>query len=67
MGIDHGDYWRPEHPVQRDVRAVLEDFTGTVLAADRCAIDGCSVPTWAIPLENLAACFAKFGTGRVCA
>ena len=63
-GIDHADYWRPQHPVQREVRAVLEDFTGTVLGDDRRAIDGCSVPTWAIPLQNLARAFAKFGTGR---
>jgi L-asparaginase II len=64
MGVDHADYWRPEHPVQRQVRAVIEDFTGIVLAQDVCAIDGCSVPTWAVPLENLARGFAKFGTGH---
>jgi L-asparaginase II len=64
MGIDHTDYWRPEHPVQREVRAVLEDFTGAVLAQKVCAIDGCSVPTWAVPLESLAHGFAKFGTGH---
>ena len=64
MGIDHVGYWRPEHPVQREVRAVLEDVTGTVLGEDRCAVDGCSVPTWAIPLTNLAHAFAKFGTGH---
>ena len=63
-GIDHADYWRPQHPVQREVRAVLENLTGAALSDDRCAIDGCSVPTWAIPLENLAHAFAKFGTGR---
>jgi L-asparaginase II len=62
-GIDHADYWRPQHPVQREVRAVLEDMTGAVLGDDRRAIDGCSVPTWAIPLQNLAQAFAKFGTG----
>jgi L-asparaginase II len=62
-GIDHADYWRPQHPVQREVRAVLEDMTGATLSEDRRAIDGCSVPTWAIPLENLAHAFAKFGTG----
>ena len=28
LGVDHADYWRPEHPVQRLVRSVLEDFTG---------------------------------------
>jgi L-asparaginase II len=63
-GIDHADYWRPQHPVQREVRAVLEDMTGAALSDDRCAIDGCSVPTWAIPLQNLAHAFAKFGTGH---
>jgi L-asparaginase II len=64
MGIDHAGYWRSEHAVQREVRAVLEDLTGVVLSSDRCAIDGCSVPTWAIPLTNLAHAFAKFGTGQ---
>ncbi|HUD86536.1 MAG TPA: asparaginase [Xanthobacteraceae bacterium] len=64
MGIDNAGYWRPEHPVQRAVRAVLEDFTGAVLSSDRCAVDGCSVPTWAIPLQNLAHAFAKFGSGH---
>jgi L-asparaginase II len=63
-GIDHAGYWRPEHKVQRDVRAVIENFTGAVLSEEVCAIDGCSVPTWAIPLRNLAAAFAKFATGQ---
>lgn len=64
MGVGTAEYFHPEHPVQRQVRAVLEDFTGVVLDEDRCAIDGCSVPTWAVPLENLARGFAKFGTGH---
>jgi L-asparaginase II len=63
MGVERDEYFRPEHPVQRQVRAVLEDFTGTVLGQELCAIDGCSVPTWAMPLQNLAHGFAKFGTG----
>lgn len=64
MGVDHADYWQPEHPVQRKVRGVLEDFTGAVLGEDCCAVDGCSAPTWAVPLENLAWAFARFGTGQ---
>ena len=64
MGVDHVGYYRPEHPVQREVRAVLEDMTGAVLSEDRRAIDGCSVPTWAVPLQNLAHAFGKFGTGQ---
>jgi L-asparaginase II len=63
-GLDSAEYFRPEHAVQREVRAVLEDFTGAVLGPEVCAIDGCSVPTWAVPLENLAHGFAKFGSGR---
>jgi L-asparaginase II len=61
MGVDHADYWRPEHKVQRAVRAMLEDLSGAAL--ERPAIDGCSVPTWAMPLKNLAQAFAKFGAG----
>jgi len=64
IGVEPADYWRPEHPVQRAVRGVIEDFTGASLAETCCAIDGCSVPTWAVPLRNLAHGFAKFGTGR---
>jgi L-asparaginase II len=64
MGVDHAGYWRPEHVVQRHVRAVLEDLTGAALSEDRCAVDGCSVPTWAMPLSNLARAFARFGTGH---
>ena len=29
-----------------------------------CAIDDCSVPTWALPLDALALAFARFGTGQ---
>jgi L-asparaginase II len=64
MGVDHFGYWQPEHAVQGEVRAALEDLTGALLS-DHCrAVDGCSVPTWAVPLQNLARGFAKFGTGR---
>jgi L-asparaginase II len=64
MATDPTDYWRPQHPVQRDVRAVLEALTGDGLGAERLAVDGCSVPTWAIPLKNLALAFARFGSGH---
>jgi L-asparaginase II len=64
MGVTHDGYERPEHPVQREVRATLENLTGAALTQDRCAVDGCSVPTWAVPLANLAQAFARFGTGR---
>jgi L-asparaginase II len=64
MGVDHRAYVRPEHPVQREVQATIESLTGAGLPEDRCAVDGCSVPTWAIPLADLALAFARFGTDR---
>jgi L-asparaginase II len=64
MGVAHEDYFKPTHPVQREVRAAIGSLAGVKLLQDECAIDGCSVPTWAVPLKNLAHAFAKFGTGR---
>ncbi len=64
LGVDHAGYWRPDHAVQQTVRGVLEDLTGAALGPERCAVDGCSVPTWAIPLRDLARAFAKFGAGH---
>jgi len=49
--------------VQRSVRSVLEDLTGAILSREVCAIDGCSVPTWAMSLDALAQGFARFGSG----
>jgi L-asparaginase II len=63
-GIAQQGYVQPSHPVQREVRAVLEGLTGVGLSEDRCGIDGCSIPTFAIPLSSLAYAFARFGTGR---
>jgi L-asparaginase II len=64
MEVEHRGYMRPEHPVQREVKAAIEDFTGLSLPADAAAIDGCSVPTWAVPLASLAEAFARLGTGQ---
>jgi L-asparaginase II len=66
-GIDHRGYVGIHHPVQREVRAALEDLTGVALSEDRYGIDGCSIPSFAIPLAALARGFARFGTGRALA
>ena len=64
MGIDHRGYIAPGHPIQREVKAVIESLSDSVIGEDRVAIDGCSVPTWALPLTDLARAFARFGTGQ---
>ena len=50
--------------MQREVRAAIEDLTGAGVRQDQCGIDGCSIPTWAVPLSALALAFARFGTGQ---
>ena len=64
IGADTGNYVEPAHPVQREVKAALESLTGAALSQDVCAVDGCSVPTWAMPLGALARGFARFGSGE---
>jgi L-asparaginase II len=61
-GLAHAGYVNAAHPVQREVKAVIEALTGVTLSEE--AVDGCSVPTWAIPLTNLAQAFARFATGH---
>jgi L-asparaginase II len=63
LGEDPAGYVRPEHRVQREVRRALDDVTGAAHQAERCGIDGCSIPTYAVPLTALARGFARFGTG----
>jgi L-asparaginase II len=56
-------YVRHEHPVMREISAALETCTGWNLADAPRGIDGCSIPTFGIPLSALALGFARFGTG----
>ena len=63
-GFSTEGYVKPDHPVQRLVRDALESVTGAAHLADDCGIDGCSIPTYAVPLTALANGFARFGSGR---
>jgi L-asparaginase II len=64
LGENPAGYVKPQHKVQQVVRASLEDLTGASHTADEMGIDGCSIPTYAIPLPALAFGFAKFGSGH---
>jgi L-asparaginase II len=63
-GADPKSYTEPAHPVQREVKSVIESLSDAALPDQHRGIDGCSVPTWALPLKKLALAFARFGTGR---
>jgi L-asparaginase II len=61
--IDPSGYVGLTHFVQREVKAALEEMTKTRINEDEAAIDGCSIPTYAVPLRALAHGFARFGAG----
>ncbi|MFN9104100.1 MAG: asparaginase [Betaproteobacteria bacterium] len=56
-------YVTPEHPVMQEVTAALQAATGHDLARTARGTDGCSIPTYAIPLRKLAHAFARVATG----
>ena len=56
-------YVHAGHPVMREVTAALQASTGFDLRSAPQGVDGCSIPTYAIPLRNLAQAFARVGTG----
>lgn len=49
--------------IQDMVRDAMEQVTGAPHDIDHCGTDGCSIPTYAIPLSKLAHGFARMATG----
>lgn len=52
-----------QHPVMREVTAALAAATGADLDRAPVGTDGCSIPTYALPLRQLAHGFARVATG----
>ena len=63
LGVPTHGYVGREHPTQIAVRQAIELVIGEPLSVDRCGTDGCSIPTWAAPLEAFARGFARMATG----
>ncbi|HEY8565003.1 MAG TPA: asparaginase [Beijerinckiaceae bacterium] len=61
---DPKGYVGADHPVQRRVRQVLDEVTGAAHDIGQAGIDGCSIPTYPIPLRALALGFARFGAAE---
>lgn len=64
LGVPAEGYTRIDHPVQRAVARTMSELCELDIDAQPHGIDGCSVPTWAIPLRNLASGFARFAASR---
>jgi L-asparaginase II len=64
LGIATRGYERPDHPVQEEIRRILSETCRVRLERDAMGIDGCSIPTFAFPLQGLATGFARLATGK---
>jgi L-asparaginase II len=53
-----GEYWRPDHPVQRLYSETVARAFGTVPEMLVTSTDSCGVPTYAFPLREVARAFA---------
>ncbi len=62
-GIDPRGYVRSDHAAQEAVRRAMEEVTGAAHDERNRAIDGCAIPTYAVPLGALARGFARMATG----
>jgi L-asparaginase II len=62
-GWERRGYRLAEHPLQRELLAVVEEAAGTAVEAT--AIDGCGVVTFAFPLTSMAAAFGRLRRGEL--
>lgn len=58
-GWDMQGYERPEHDVQRSCTAAVAEWTGVPAEKLRCAVDGCGVVVYGMPLHAMAFAYAK--------
>ena len=64
LGLEPRGYERPDHPVQVMIARTISETCDVDLDPSRMGIDGCSVPTFALPLRALARGFARLGSGE---
>ncbi|PBB70234.1 asparaginase [Mesorhizobium sp. WSM4312] len=63
-GIAHSGYVKAGHALQEMVRDAMQSVTGAIHGADERATDGCSIPTYAVPLRSFALGFARMATAN---
>ncbi|MBB3951544.1 L-asparaginase II [Aureimonas jatrophae] len=64
LGEETRGYVAGDHPVQRRARQAIADLTNTAVGdATPSGIDGCSIPTYAAPLQAFALGFARLASG----
>ncbi|BAH38946.1 MAG TPA: asparaginase [Gemmatimonas aurantiaca] len=58
-GLATAGYERADHPVQRDCRQAVAEWTGVPEQALGVSVDGCGVSVFALPLANMALAYAR--------
>lgn len=61
LGKNTQGYSKATHPVQILIKEVIEDFCSEQIHETDIAIDGCSIPTYYLPMKNLATGMARLG------
>jgi L-asparaginase II len=64
LGLNPRGYEGPDHPLQIMIAGIISETCGVRLDRAGMGVDGCSVPTWALPLGALAQGFARLGSGE---
>ena len=64
LRINHPGYIGADHPYQELIRRTMVEVTGAEHGARNRGTDGCSIPTYAVPLKNFATGFARMATGE---
>ena len=62
LGTSPRGYIEVDHPVQQKISATMAQMCEYDYNNAHWSPDGCSAPTWAMPLTNLALAFAKFSS-----
>ncbi|MCZ2722551.1 asparaginase [Marinomonas sp. 15G1-11] len=60
LEVDPKNYIQIDHAVQKSIARTMEEMCEYDYSSTPWSPDGCSAPTWAMPLTNLALAFAKF-------
>ncbi len=58
-GLPKADYVNPAHPVQQTILRAFAEMCGLAPEQVQLGTDGCSVPTFAVPLRNAAWAYAR--------
>ncbi|MFT5112157.1 MAG: L-asparaginase II [Parasphingorhabdus sp.] len=67
QGFDAEGYIHVDHPLQKMITNAIAEECQVELDEQKAALDGCSIPLFAVPLKNVARAYARFtitGSGR---